>query len=72
MADFTTVTTVPSEAEAEMICARLREVGIECFQRKANLAASIEAAPYAGPRDVLVEDTKLDDARELLASFGGG
>jgi hypothetical protein len=71
MADFATVTTVSSEAEAEMICARLREVGIECFHRKANLAASIEAAPYAGPRDVLVEDTKLDYARDVLASYAG-
>ena|SRR5207248_613549 len=60
MADFATLTVVSTEMEAEMICTRLREAGFACFHRKANLAAAIEFAPYAGPREVLVEESKLE------------
>jgi len=65
-----TLTVVPDELTAEVLCGRLRASGIDCSYRRTNIAAA--AAAYAGgltmtgPTDVLVDERDLDDARRLL------
>ena len=63
-----TLTVVANEPEAEMVCGLLRANGIACMYRSTNLAAGMADASTAmgGPREVLVEETQLEDARKLL------
>jgi Putative prokaryotic signal transducing protein len=64
-----TLTIVPTQAEAEMICALLRTAGIEAFQRQTNTAAGAsDGLPAGGAREVLVAADDLDRAREVLAA----
>lgn len=67
-ADKTVVlTVVASESEAEMICGLLRSAGIECAYRDTEAIDSpIEDFTAAGPREILVHEEDLDNARALL------
>ena len=62
------LTVVPNEAEAEVLCGLLRSAGIDCAYRDTEAIDSpLEDFTAAGPREVLVREADLDDARELLA-----
>jgi hypothetical protein len=62
------LTVVPNEPEAEVLCGLLRTNGIACTYRTTNLAAGMADASAAigGPREILVEEEQLDEARKLL------
>ena len=61
------VTVVPGETEAEIVCGLLRSAGIECAYRDTQAIDSpIEEFIASGPREVLVKEEDLEDARELL------
>jgi type III secretory pathway lipoprotein EscJ len=57
------LTVVPSQGEADVICSLLRAEGISCAERMAD---SIESS--GGWREILVEESDLAFARELLPS----
>ena len=67
--DVVVVTVVPTEAEAEMVCGLLRANGIECAYRDtAAIDSQLEDFAPAGPREILVREADLEDARSLLPS----
>jgi hypothetical protein len=60
---------VPTENEAEIICALLRTEGIECDHRSTNLSAGfMDGLPGGGPREIVVAEQALARAQELLAA----
>ena len=63
-----TLTVVPNEPEAEMVCGMLRANGIACAYRTTNLAAGMADASAAigGPREIVVDSEQLEEARKLL------
>jgi hypothetical protein len=64
-----TLTVVPNQLEAEMLCGELRANGIECTFEVTNPAAAVGqfGVGQAGPSAVLVEEEQLDEARKLLS-----
>lgn len=68
-ADAVYLTLVPSELEAELLCALLRTEGIECEQRPTNFSVgTMDGMPGGGPREVFVHERDLARAQELLAA----
>jgi putative signal transducing protein len=63
-----TLTVVPNQLEAEMLCGELRANGIDCTFEVTNPSAAVGqfGVGQAGPSAVLVEEEQLDEARELL------
>jgi hypothetical protein len=72
-ADGTVVLTVVSgESEAQVVCGLLRSAGIECAYRDTDaIDSSLEDFMAAGSREVLVRDSDLEAAKELLAASQG-
>jgi Putative prokaryotic signal transducing protein len=69
MADLVPLTVVPTEAEAELLCALLRTEGIDCDHRSTNLGAgAMDGLPGGGPREIVVEEHGVARAREILAA----
>jgi len=64
------VTIVPNEAAADVVCTFLRSEGIRCAHRVTNVGAgSWDGVPNAGgAREVLVDPSDLDAARNALAA----
>ena len=64
-----TLTIVPTETEAEMLCAMLRTAGIAAFQRQTNVGAGFgDGMPQTGAHEVLVAPDELAAAREVIAA----
>jgi hypothetical protein len=64
-----TLTVVPSEQDAELVCGVLRANGIACVFRKADVAGALTAVLVTGgPMEILVDERELERARELLES----
>jgi hypothetical protein len=63
-----TLTVVPNDLEAEMLCGELRANGIACSYEKTNPAAAVGqyGVGQAGPSAVLVEEGQLEEARKFL------
>jgi hypothetical protein len=69
VADAVYLTLVPSEIEAELLCALLRTEGIECEQRPTNFGVgAMDGMPGGGPREVFVGEQDLAQAQEILAA----
>jgi hypothetical protein len=67
--DIVVVTVVPTEAEAEMVCGLLRANGIECAYRDTDaIDSQLEDFAPAGPREIIVREADLEDAKSLLPS----
>jgi len=61
------LTVVSGEPEAEIVCGLLRSAGIECGYRDTEaIDSSLEDFTAAGPREILVRDSDLEGARDLL------
>ncbi len=66
---LTTLTVVSSGLEAEELCGLLRVNGIECTYRQTSVAGGITASTgLVGPTEVLVDQSDLELAQELLAA----
>ena len=66
------LTVVSGEPEAEVVCGLLRSAGIECAYRDTEAIDSpLEDFTAAGAREILVRESDLEDARELLAASTG-
>lgn len=63
-----TLTVVPNDLEAEMLCGELRANGIDCSYEKTNPAAAVGqyGVGQAGPSAVLVDEEELETARTFL------
>lgn len=63
-----TLTVVPNELEAEMICGKLRANGVDCSYRQTDIAAGAFVGTLAsgGPVAVVVDDSDIEYARTLL------
>ena len=68
MAEPVRVTTVPGEPEAEVLCGLLRANGIKCGHRPtAESDSAFEGfGGEGGTREILVDPSDLEAARELL------
>lgn len=72
MDDVVRVTTVPGEAEAEVLCGLLRSEGIECAHRQtAEEDSPFEGIATDGIREILVRPSDLERAREILGPAEG-
>lgn len=61
------VTVVSSETEAEVACGLLRSAGLKCAYRDTEaIDSELEDFIAAGPREILVEASDLEEAKELL------
>jgi hypothetical protein len=66
------LTVVSGEPEAEVVCGLLRSAGIECAYRDTEAIDSpLEDFTAAGAREILVRESDLEDAKELLAASTG-
>ena len=62
------LTVVSGEPEADIVCGLLRSAGIDCAYRDTEaLESPIEDFIAAGPREILVHESDLAAARELIA-----
>jgi hypothetical protein len=69
MAELVHLTVVPTEAEADLLCALLRTEGIECDDRPTNLGVgAMDGLPGGGPREIVVDEHELARAQEILAA----
>jgi hypothetical protein len=67
--DRVAVATVSNEVEAEVVCGLLRANGIECGHRVTEAVDSLlDEFAADGPREILVEPSDEEIARELLAN----
>ena len=65
------LTVVSGEPEAEVLCGLLRSAGIDCAYRDTEVIDSpLEDFTASGPREILVRESDLDAARELLPGSG--
>jgi hypothetical protein len=63
------LTVVSGEPEAEVVCGLLRSAGIECGHRNTEAIDSpLEDFMSAGGREILVRESDLEAAKELLAA----
>jgi hypothetical protein len=62
------VTVVSGESEAEVVCGLLRSSGIKCAYRDTDaIDSSLEDFMPAGAREVLVDGSDLEAAKQLIA-----
>ena len=67
--DTVVVTTVSGQSEAEVVCGLLRSAGIKCAYRDTEaIDSSLEDFMAAGAREILVHESDLEAAKELLAA----
>jgi Putative prokaryotic signal transducing protein len=63
------VKVVSGEPEAEVVCGLLRSAGIECGYRDTEqIDSPLEDFIAAGAREILVRESDLEAARELLSA----
>jgi Putative prokaryotic signal transducing protein len=63
------LTVVSSEPEAEIVAGLLRSAGIDSAYRDTEaIDSALEDFTAAGPREILVRESDLAAARELLAA----
>ena len=61
------VKVVSSQSEAEVVCGLLRSAGIECAHRDTDAIDSpLEDFMAAGAQEILVRESDLEAAKELL------
>ena len=63
------LTVVSSSSEAEVVCGLLRSAGFECAYRDTQaIDSSLEDFMAAGAQEILVHESDLEAAKELLAA----
>jgi Putative prokaryotic signal transducing protein len=67
--DTVVVKVVSGTSEAEVACGLLRSAGIECAHRDTDrIDSSLEDFIAAGSQEILVHESDLEAAKELLAT----
>ena len=63
----TVLTVVSGTSEAEVLCGLLRSEGIKCAYRDTDaIDSSLEDFMAAGAQEILVQESDLEAAKELL------
>ena len=63
------VTVVSGQSEAEVVCGLLRSAGIKCAHRDTEpIDSPLEDFMAAGAQEILVRESDLEAAKELLAA----
>jgi hypothetical protein len=71
VSDLAVLEVVPTEAEAELIRTLLGDAGIVSMQRMTNAGSgAADGLPVGGPREILVREEQLAQAREVLRRQG--
>jgi hypothetical protein len=69
--DVVVLAVVSGEQEAEIVCGLLRSAGIECGYRDTEaIETPMEDFIASGPREILVHEGDLDEAKSVLATHG--
>ena len=67
------LTIVQTEPAAELLCTFLRTEGIRCGHRITDVGAGAwDGVPSGGPREILVDRSDLDAARQALVAAEHG
>ena len=67
MDDLVVVEAVATVMEASIVCAVLRDAGIECYDRPTNQAVgALDGFTSGGPREIVVRGEDEGRAREVL------
>ena len=61
------VTVVPNVIDADIVCGMLQANGVACRSRQTDFAAGSMDGMPGGPQQILVQESDLDRARDLLA-----
>jgi Putative prokaryotic signal transducing protein len=70
--DAVVLRVVSGESEAEVVCGLLRSAGIDCAHRDTEAIDSpLEDFISAGAQEILVHQSDLETAKELLAAQEG-
>jgi hypothetical protein len=70
--DAVVLRVVSGESEAEVVCGLLRSAGIDCAHRDTEAIDSpLEDFISAGAQEILVHESDLETAKELLAAQEG-
>ncbi len=70
--DVVVLTVVSGEQEAEIVCGLLRSAGVECGYRDTEaIETPLEDFIATGPREILVREGDLDEAKSVLAAHDG-
>jgi putative signal transducing protein len=70
--DAVVLTVVSDEPEAVVVCGLLRSAGIDCAYRDtAAIDSPLEDFTAAGAREILVHQSDLEAAKELIATATG-
>jgi hypothetical protein len=70
--DTVVVKVVSGQSEADVVCGLLRSAGIDCAYRDTEaIDSSLEDFMAAGAREVIVHESDLEAAKELLADAQG-
>ncbi|HXY84883.1 MAG TPA: DUF2007 domain-containing protein [Gaiellaceae bacterium] len=65
--DEVPLTIATNDVEAEVICGLLETAGIQAVQRQTDVATGAGLGfSYVGPREILVAESDLERAREVL------
>ncbi len=65
--EMVAVTVVPNVVEADLVCGMLQANGVACRSRQTDYAAGSMDGMPGGPQQILVQESHLDRARDLLA-----
>jgi Putative prokaryotic signal transducing protein len=69
MKSWARLTVVRNEPEAELLCALLRSAGVACTHRITDYGAGAwDGVPTGGPREIVVPEGQLGEARAVLAA----
>ena len=67
--DTVVLSVVSGKSEADVVCGLLRSAGIECGYRDTDaIDSSLEDFIAAGAQEILVHESDLESAKELLAA----
>jgi putative signal transducing protein len=65
--EMVAVTVVPNEAEADLVCGMFETNGVACRSRQTDFGAGSMDGMPGGPQQILVQESDVDRARDLLA-----
>jgi hypothetical protein len=67
MSDLTVLEVVGSEPEALLVCAILRDAGVQCMHRITNLGSgAMDGLTMGGPREIVVHRDQVSLAQQVL------
>jgi hypothetical protein len=73
MGDLVVMDVVGSGLEAVLVCAILRDAGIQCMHRVTNVGSGrMDGLMFGGPREIVVHPDQLRRARRVIRDHRDG